>query len=398
MAVSDLSVEEKLQKIIENKCEKLETVKADRNREEICTLTTQLDKKKNELKVHQNKWFQSYRRAKTERLQNEIETLRSEINKKNEVKESQGKYIEELEREIKRNKELLEDYRPNTVWEGYPDNLNKTVFEEYAELFKNFIHPITPEEPYINIVMVGETGAGKSSFINTFATALANKNYMKDIYRISPKQTKHKEKSATRKIHLEKLFLNDEPPHLHINFYDIPGIGEKNCVGEEELEMVIDGKLKPDVEIKKASKMKQNPGNINENPTGADKAHCILYIIRATSNLSTDVSKSLEILLKIRNKRIGEDDVRQFVILTSIDEIGVPNNDMEKAYRYGCIRKHCEKISDIFDIDLPHVIPVSNYFMESAPTHAKNAMSLMTLWRVCISSKEFIQRKRKLMR
>lgn len=89
------------------------------------------------------------------------------------------------------------------------------------------------------------------------------------------------------------------------------------------------------------------------------------------------------------------DDVRQFVIVTSIDEIGVPNNDMKSAYRYGCIRKLCEKISEIFDIDLQHVIPVSNYFSEVAPTTAKNAMSLMTLWRVCISSKEFIQRKRK---
>lgn len=44
--------------------------------------------------------------------------------------------------------------------------------------------------------------------------------------------------------------LGDEPKPLHINFYDIPGIGEKNNVGEEELEMVIDGKIKPGVEVR----------------------------------------------------------------------------------------------------------------------------------------------------
>lgn len=67
-------------------------------------------------------------------------------------------------------------------------------------MFKDLIHPITPEEPYINIVMIGETGAGKSSFLNTFATALSQKKYLKDIYRISPKQTKNKEKSATKRV------------------------------------------------------------------------------------------------------------------------------------------------------------------------------------------------------
>lgn len=89
------------------------------------------------------------------------------------------------------------------------------------------------------------------------------------------------------------------------------------------------------------------------------------------------------------------DDVRQFVIVTSIDEFGVPKNDMKHAYKYGCILQICKKISEILDIDLPHVIPVSNYVDEAAPTTAKNAMSLMTMWRICASTKEYIQRKRK---
>lgn len=45
------------------------------------------------------------------------------------------------------------------------------------------------------------------------------------------------------------LYLDNEEPHLHIKFYDIPGIGEKNNVGREELDMMIDGQLKTDVEV-----------------------------------------------------------------------------------------------------------------------------------------------------
>lgn len=45
------------------------------------------------------------------------------------------------------------------------------------------------------------------------------------------------------------MYLGDEKQHLHIRFYDIPGIGEKNDVGKDELDMMIDGKLKTDVEV-----------------------------------------------------------------------------------------------------------------------------------------------------
>lgn len=87
------------------------------------------------------------------------------------------------------------------------------------------------------------------------------------------------------------------------------------------------------------------------------------------------------------------DGVRQFVIVTHIDKIGVPNYDMKNAYKYGCVRRYCEKVSEAFEVDLLHVLPVSNYFFEGRSNNAKNAMSLLTLWRVFDSTKDFIERR-----
>lgn len=86
------------------------------------------------------------------------------------------------------------------------------------------------------------------------------------------------------------------------------------------------------------------------------------------------------------------DGIRQFVVVTAIDELGVPNEDMKNAYKYRCVRKHCEKVSVAFNVDLFHVIPVSNYFVEVTSNDAKNAMSLFNFWRVFHSGKDFIDR------
>lgn len=86
------------------------------------------------------------------------------------------------------------------------------------------------------------------------------------------------------------------------------------------------------------------------------------------------------------------DGVRQFVIVTAIDEIGVPNNDMKNAYRYRIVQKFCKKVSVVFEVDLMHVLPVSNYFEEATPNDEKNAMFLFNFWRVFSSGKEYIER------
>lgn len=57
--------------------------------------------------------------------------------------------------------------------------------------------------------MVGESGAGKSSLLKTFTTALSNKEDIADIYRIGP--STHAMTSATQKVHFNSAkFWNEK--------------------------------------------------------------------------------------------------------------------------------------------------------------------------------------------
>lgn len=51
--------------------------------------------------------------------------------------------------------------------------------------------------------MVGEAGAGKSSLLNTFTTALSNKEDIDDAQRIGP--STHGRKSATQEVHFNSF-------------------------------------------------------------------------------------------------------------------------------------------------------------------------------------------------
>lgn len=68
---------------------------------------------------------------------------------------------------------------------------------------------------------------------------------------------------------------------------------------------------------------------------------------------------------------------------------------MEYAYQYPCVRNIRDRVVNALKILPSQVIPVSNYYVEGVANNVKNAMSLNTLWRVCSSGKDYIERRSK---
>lgn len=366
-----------LKKQIQSKEKDLDIYKTSinpRENESITVLTARKEKKEKDYKNRY--WFQvldkTFLALQISRLDKRVDELEQ---------------LQTLEEEIEDLREKFKDYVQGPVWEGYPESLDEKIVRKYTDKFKTLVYPLTPNVQFFNIIMVGESGAGKSSLLKTFTTALSNKEDIADIYRIGP--STHGKKSATQKMHLEPMHIGGETQeqehYLPCRFYDGPGLDEDETITEDKIMKIINANT--DAKCKDSKE-----AHLQKNLTPAEEVHCILYVISAKSSLSTNISKSLKIMKNILQRKHKDDGIRQFVVVTAIDKIGVPNEDMKNAYKYGCVRKLCERVSEVFDVDLFHVIPVSNYFGEVTSNDAKNAMSLFNFWRVFNSGKCYIDR------
>lgn len=80
------------------------------------------------------------------------------------------------------------------------------MVKELRQRFTALPPRLTPKVPFINIIMIGITGSGKSSFLRTFTTALKDRGTMGDNYRAGPLQGR--EGSSTKKVRSNKPHFN----------------------------------------------------------------------------------------------------------------------------------------------------------------------------------------------
>lgn len=198
------------------------------------------------------------------------------------------------------------------------------VTEEYTPIptKQSFIIPESGNFSDNKIVVLGRTGAGKSSMINALQSDVTL-----DTGDIS---------STTRVIHGVVTKLNNK----EVNFIDTPGIGE---AGHQEYAEAL----------------------VNWCKKNANSISCIIFAIQADSKAHSEEKELFQILFRWLTER-----TKFMIVLTQIDKIpptreffSTDNWENEKKYYYNNkVKNVIEKISVIseqFNILSENIIPIS---------------------------------------
>ncbi|XP_058236002.1 uncharacterized protein LOC131346536 isoform X2 [Hemibagrus wyckioides] len=210
---------------------------------------------------------------------------------------------------------------------------------------------------FVRILVVGEVGAGKSSFIDSVNNAFQGRITSGALV----DRTGGTSFTKKYKTHYIKA---EDGSHLPFVFNDVMGLEDKKSGADaEDIFRAIDGFLQEGFNFDHTSSMSEKDLGYRSNPSVEDQATCLVNII-AADKISLMNDGVIDKLKKIREKATVQ-GIPQVIIMTR-PELACPlvHRDIRKIYTSKKIKEKMEMCSNQVGIPMSHIFPVKNYHEE----------------------------------
>jgi len=278
------------------------------------------------------------------------------------------------------------DRENNLLYRPWRELGNKT----YEELKKEIVtHELTEGAgiEYINVLLVGQIGAGKSSFFNSVESVF--EGYVTD--RANAGTVEKSLTTQYRQYLVSHGCATDSSSnYIKFRFCDSMGLeGGKEGLDAQALAKIMDGHVKDQAELQGASFIHGRQG-YKDNPDENDRIHCVVIVINSEQVSTMDD----ELIDKIKEVR-KEADLRHLhplIVLTRIDSLCQDTeNNTENAFRSKSVRDKVIEVSGIFGIKVNLIQPVRNYDTQQECDSSMDTLILRALRQILRHSKDYLK-------
>ncbi|XP_009304423.1 interferon-induced protein 44-like [Danio rerio] len=230
----------------------------------------------------------------------------------------------------------------------------------------------SPDLNCVKLLVAGQIGAGKSSFINSVNSAFQGQ-IVCDAQADAQSAASH---SYTKK--LEGYRIKNADADLPFEICDVMGLEPQELSGlqPEDVVKIIHG------HVKEGYKFTENPitsksESYNEIPSLSDQAFCLVYVVDAnTIQLKSDDTTLLKKLRLIR-KKLTDEGIPQVIVLTKVDEAcKLVESNLKDIYYSITIKKKMEFCSAEIGVPMTMIFPVKNYHNEVDTDDSVDALIL----------------------
>eukprot|EP00105_Crassostrea_gigas_P036442 XP_019920590.1 PREDICTED: uncharacterized protein LOC105322735 isoform X2 [Crassostrea gigas] len=220
----------------------------------------------------------------------------------------------------------------------------------------------------VNILLVGQINAGKSSFFNTL-----NSIFRGEISsRACAGTSTH---SLTTTLRKYKIRNREFGGYLNFRLCDTRGLEGENSMHYHDMQLLLDGYLTDQYKFNPMAHASQRDPGFVSHPSFQDKIHCVAFVVDASAIdvLHADVSKNL---LYFRSL-IVERGLPHVVYLTKLDKVcPMVDQDVGMIYHSKACKQALEIAAEVIGLPRGHVFPVKNYEQE---TQLQTNVSILAL-------------------
>ncbi|XP_022300546.2 interferon-induced protein 44-like [Crassostrea virginica] len=233
-----------------------------------------------------------------------------------------------------------------------------------------------------NILLLGQIGAGKSSFFNSVNSIFRGK--------ITSKACSGSfEHSVTTMYRQYKIKDHSSGKFLNFRLCDSRGFEDNFVLDAQDISFILDGNMPDRYQFNPMVPFTSDtPGFIKNSDLG-NKIHCVAFVIDGST---VDVIPE-KILKQIKSLqiRMNQRGLAQIVLLTKLDKIcPYVSDDVTNTFTSSAVCNVVEKVADIMGLPRGHVLPVKNYENEATQIIGVNILLMEALERCLDFADDFM--------
>jgi len=260
---------------------------------------------------------------------------------------------------------------------------SKETYEEIKESIISYKLLKESDISNINVLLLGEIGAGKSSFFNSvnsvfrgFVTSLASAGSM--------------QRSVTTQYREYKVRAGDRKSRsIKFRFCDTMGLEENASLEVSDIEKIIEGRVRDQTELS-GGRILPNKQGYREHPTLNHQMHCVVFVL-AADTISLMASGIRDKFIQIRDQAIRR-RINPIVLITKIDKLCTHTEmDVSKVFHSNAVNAKVLEVQDMLGIPPMNIHPVRNYFSETEVEVPTDILTLMAVRQIQRSADMFLQ-------
>lgn len=234
-------------------------------------------------------------------------------------------------------------------------------------LVKNFQVSQDKGVDHFNVLLIGQIGAGKSSFFNNIDSAMSD--YVK--FRAPSGANDSETQSLTKDYKMYRILKDKDGQEIKFRFWDTMGLEADTGLKHEQVKLILDGDVPDGTDL--------TTGLINQNQEQTkNKIDCCVFIINAATVAFMD-EKVRAKWFSIRELATSR-GMSPIIVFTHVDEVcKLTKKDPSMVFKSGAIGKQVSIVAKMLGTTPNMVCPVVNYTEETETDAKTDIMTLLAV-------------------